>query len=301
MTEITLNDKIQEKTAVALGLFDGIHEGHKLIMRKVRSHTVWGNTIPAVFTFRTESVKFKHGKPLEYIYTNEQKLHFLESDGIKYVLSPDFDKVQNMSGEEFAEKILKGIMNTDIVVCGENFRFGRDASCGIGELKSFGKKYGFHVSVASLGEDCFSSEKFRDILRNGKISSLSNTEYVLYGKVVHGNQIGRTINFPTVNQLYAQGQLVPRFGVYSTVTLAEGKKYRSITNVGVKPTVEGERLPLAETHLLDFSGDLYGKDIEVKFGEFIRPERKFSSLDALRTQISEDIEKSKIYNGFDKL
>lgn len=283
MTIVKLNDKISEKTAVALGIFDGIHCGHRLIIENACNKGL----VPSVFTFRTESVKFKHGKPFEYIYTNSQKLHFLDKAGIKYVLSPDFDDIKNMTGEEFAEKILSGVMNAGSVICGDNFRFGKDALCGTDELKVFGEKYGFSVDVIKLKENDFSSEKFRAMLRNGEVSSES--PYILYGEIVHGNEIGRTINFPTINQNYADGQLVLKYGVYFTVTEIDGICYPSITNVGVKPTIKGKRSPLAETHILDFSGNLYGRNIEVEFNKFIRPEIKFSSVVELKEQISQDI------------
>lgn len=283
MTTIMLNDRIPQKTAVALGLFDGVHCGHRLIMERTCNYEY----VPAVFTFRTESVKFKHGRPFEYIYTSQQKFHFLEKTGIQYILSPDFDEIKSMTGEQFAKDIIAGCMNAGAVVCGDNFRFGKDASCGVEELKIFGEKYGFSVDVLRLCENDFSSEKFRTMLKNGELCKES--PYVLYGEVVHGKQIGRTINFPTINQNYATGQLVLKYGVYMTLTNIDGTVYNSITNVGIKPTITGERSPLAETHVLDFSGDLYGKNIEVEFCKFIRPEMKFPSVDELKKQISEDI------------
>lgn len=292
MTEITLNDRIKEKTAAALGLFDGVHEGHELILRNAGMYSLQ-NYAPSVFTFRTESIKIKHGKPFEYIYTNRQKLEKI-SKNIRYVLSPDFDEVRNMTGEEFVEKILVNIMNVGAVVCGDNFRFGKNASCGISELKSFGEKYGFEVKISKLGENHFSSEKYRKLLRNGEVEKLyPHNAYSLFGEVVRGNQIGRTINFPTVNQLYAENQLVPKFGVYRTRTFIDEKCFPSVTNIGVKPTVKGERNPLAETHILHFGGNLYGKTITVEFLEFIRPEIKFSSLDELKNQIEKDISRVK--------
>lgn len=283
MTTIKLNDRIPQKTAIALGIFDGVHCGHCLIINKACNYGL----APAVFTFRSESVKFKHGKPFEYIYTNNQKLHHFEKMGVEYVFSPDFDDIKNMTGEEFARDILVKCMNAGVVVCGDNFRFGKNASCGIEELEIFGLKYGFSVEVVKLRKNDFSSEKFRIMLKNGELSK--ENLYIFYGKVVHGNQIGRTINFPTINQGYSNGQLVPKYGVYFTKTIIDGISYNSITNVGVKPTIVGERLPLAETHILDFSGDLYGRDIEVEFCKFIRLEMKFSSVDALKNQISRDI------------
>lgn len=284
MTEITLNDKILTKSAVALGLFDGIHCGHRLIIDKACGYGL----TPAVFTFRSESVKFKHGKPFEYIYTNNQKFHYFDKIGVQYALSPDFESIKNMSGEIFVQKVLCDCMNARAVVCGENFRFGKNASCGSEELKVFGKIYGFSVESVPLDNDAFSSEKFRTMLKNGELSSES--PYILYGEVVHGKQIGRTINFPTINQNYADRQIIPKYGVYYTQTYINDKKYNSITNVGVKPTIKGIHAPLAETHILDFSGNLYGKKIEVEFCRFIRPEMKFLSVDELKRQISRDID-----------
>lgn len=286
MHNITVNDALTVKTAAALGIFDGVHTGHRLVLSETMKYTVKG-FVPAVFTFVTESVKFKHGKPLEYIYTNSQKLHILENSGIKYALSCEFDLLQNMDGEEFVRKIICGVLNAGAVICGENFRFGKNALCGTEELKKFGEKYGFEVCVVKLSENGFSSGKFREMLKEG---NTGNGMYSLYGKVVQGNRLGRTLDFPTVNQLYAQRQLVPKKGVYRTFTVIDGKKYDSVTNIGVKPTVENNIKPLAETHILDFSGDLYGRMIEVGFLEFVRCEKKFSSLEELKKQVFADID-----------
>lgn len=290
MTEIAENDHIPEKTAVALGLFDGLHCGHRLIISYTAEYSQIG-LAPAVFTFRTESVTVKHGKPFEYIYTNEQKLKMLGELGVRYVISPDFDDVRNMDGERFASEILCGKMNAGAVVCGENFRFGRNASCGTAELEKFGEKFGFDVKVVKLSDGAFSSEKYRSMLKNGEVKKLlfMDNLYRLYADVMTGNKIGRTIDFPTINQRFGEGQLVPKKGVYMTRTLIDGIIYSSVTNVGVKPTVEENAKPLAETHILDYNGNLYGKNIEVRFCEFIRDEMKFSSVDELKKQIEKDI------------
>lgn len=284
MIEITENDCISEKTAVALGLFDGFHHGHKRVLAEIRC-----GLAPAIFTFRTESVRVKHGKPLEYIYTNARKLELLDNYGIKYVYSPDFDDIRDMSGEEFIRDVICGKMNAGEVVCGDNFRFGKNARCGAEELKEFGEKYGFAVKTVEL--DGFSSEKYRELLRDGKTDELlkNNDTYTVSAKVEEGNRIGRTLDFPTINQHFSQGQLVPKRGVYYTRTFIGGKFYPSVTNVGVKPTVEKDIMPLAETHILDFSGDLYGKTIEVEFCGYIRGEKKFASLEKLKNQVFADI------------
>lgn len=283
MTEITVNDRISEKTAVALGIFDGLHHGHRAVLSEALSMES-----PAVFTFRTESIKRKHGKPFEYIFTNSRKLELLAGMGVKYVFSPDFDDVKSMSGEEFVSEILVKKMNAGLVVCGENFRFGKAAKCGADELLQFGIKYGFEVKI--IGLDGFSSEKYRRLLREGNVEELykNSDAYILSAEVATGNQIGRTIDFPTINQPFAENQLVPRFGVYYTTALVGGSIYPSVTNIGVKPTVEENIKPLAETHILGFSGDLYGRCVDVAFRRFIRNEKKFASVEELKIQIDAD-------------
>jgi len=130
-------------------------------------------------------------------------------------------------------------------------------------------------------------------LLKGDIASaneLLGSAYFINANVTDGNHIGRTIDFPTINQDFAEGQLVPRYGVYSTLTNVGGKVLPSVTNVGVKPTIKGVRRPLAETHIIGYSGDLYGKNVDVCFKSFIRPETKFGSLDELKAQIKADIQ-----------
>ncbi|MCD7811469.1 MAG: riboflavin biosynthesis protein RibF [Ruminococcus sp.] len=284
MTELTENDVISEKTAVALGIFDGLHHGHRAVLSEILSCEA-----PTVFTFRTESIKKKHGKPFEYIYSNSRKLELFAEMGIKYVYSPDFDHVKDMSGEEFVREILVNRMNAELVVCGENFRFGRAAGCGTAELTELGGKYGFKVKV--IGLDGFSSEKYRSLLREGSVDELrkNNDAYIISAEVTTGNMLGRTIDFPTINQNFALGQLVPRHGVYRSRTTADGKIYDSVTNVGVKPTVEDNIKPLAETHILGFSGNLYGSRVQVELCEFVRDEMRFSSVDELKKQIESDV------------
>lgn len=288
MTELTENERISEKTAVALGLFDGVHHGHRRVVSRAVKLSERG-LAPAVFTFRTESVKFKHGRPMEYIFPNSVKLELLEECGIRYVYSPDFDEVKEMSGEDFVREILLKKMNAGIVICGDDFRFGKNAGCGVRELKEFAAEYGFEAETVRL--DGFSSEKYRELLREGKAEELlaSGDPYKISAEVVRGNKIGRTLNFPTINQQFAPGQLVPKHGVYATTVLINGNIYRSVTNIGVKPTVEKNIQPLAETHILDFSGDLYGSFVDVGFCGFIRGEKKFASLEGLKNQISADI------------
>ena len=284
------------KKAVALGLFDGVHTGHRTVIGKAAAMTSKGLT-PAVFTFDIFSIHEKQGRTVEYIYGNDYRTKLIGDMGVssENIFSFDFNEIKDMSGEEFVRNILINKINTGYAVCGNDFRFGRNASCGINELSALGKKYGFIFEIAEdvkIGGENISSNRIRSCLKNGDILSanrLLGDSYTVSGEVVDGNHIGRTINFPTINQNYFKGQIVPAYGVYRTSVTIDGKIYDSVTNVGIKPTVAGTRNPLAETHILNYSGDLYGCNIETAFCEFIRPETKFPSIDALKAQIMRDI------------
>lgn len=285
------------KRAVALGIFDGVHLGHRAVMKLTEN-----SGIPAVFTFNNTSLHTKQGRMIEYIYADEQKAALIREQGIKDILSEDFSDICDMTGSEFAENILVGKLNASSVACGRDFRFGRDASCGINELAALGRKYGFEVRVAEdvlYGGRAVSSGRIRSLLSEGnvtKAAELLGRSYMISGEIVHGRQIGRTLDFPTVNQLFAPGQLVPKFGAYASSVLIGRRHYESVTNIGVKPTIEGERSPLAETHIIGFTGDLYGRDLDVELRGFIRPEVRFDSLEELKEQISQDVSYSILSN-----
>ena len=281
--------------AIALGLFDGVHLGHREVI-KFPIMLAESGFIPSVFTFSSSTVEEKQGRRIEYIYTDEQKEILIRSLGISDFFIEDFSSIKDLSGEEFVRDILVDRLSTRYVICGRDFRFGKRASCGIDELYEFGRKYGFGVEIAddvkSEGENV-SSKKIRELLKNGEIQTankLLGSAYHISGEVLHGMELGRTMDFPTINQNFGEKQLVPKHGVYHTRTLIDGKKYDSITNIGIKPTVGDNIKPLAETHILGYSGDLYGRKTEVQFCRFIRDEKKFPSIDELKKQIAEDIE-----------
>lgn len=285
------------KRAVALGIFDGVHLGHRAVMKMTEN-----NGIPAVFTFNNTSLRTKQGRMIEYIYTDVQKAAIIGSLGIKEIFSEDFSGLRDMSGEEFAREILAKRLNASSVSCGGDFRFGYRASCGIAELSELGRKYGFSVKIAedvTVDGEIVSSNNIRRLLKDGdpeRASRLLGGYYIVSGEIVHGRQIGRTLDFPTVNQLFCEGQLVPKFGVYASSVLIDARHYESVTNIGVKPTVGGEQAPLAETHIIGFSGDLYGRSLNVELRSFIRPEMRFDSLDELKEQIARDASYSILSN-----
>lgn len=282
------------KRAAALGIFDGVHLGHRRVV-SIPAEMAEKGFIPSVFTFRSDTLAKKQGRSLEYIYTDENRERIIKSLGIKELFSEDFAGIRELSGEEFVRELLVKRLNTGIVVCGEDFRFGHNAACGAAELSQLGEKYGFEVIIVPeerIDGEKVSSRKIRQLLSEGAVceaSRLLGSGYTVYGEVVRGAQLGRTIGFPTVNQHFESGQLVPAYGVYVSSTTVGGRQYRSMTNIGVKPTVEYGGAPLAETYIDGFSGDLYGERLCVELIDFIRPERKLGSLEELQRQISADI------------
>lgn len=278
------------KSAVALGLFDGVHLGHRAVL----NIAVESGFVPSVFTFNPSAVAKKSESG--YIYGSYERSKLLRECGIEKILSVGFSDLCSLSGEEFVKNILIDEMNAGFVCCGNNFRFGKNAYCGVNELREFGRKYGFDVAVADdvvYEGETVSSTAIRNMLLNGntiKAWQFLDEPYTINKKVVHGAELGRTIGFPTINQIFSKGQLVPKFGVYASQVLIDGYYYRAMTNIGMKPTVNYGGMPLAETHIIDFSGDLYGRNIDTRIMEFIRPEQKFSSVDELKRQIAEDME-----------
>lgn len=282
----------KRKSAVALGLFDGVHMGHRAVLELAAE----SGLLPSVFTFNPDAVLLKSS--VGYIYTKEEKAEIMTYWGIKNICSVDFSDVCDLSGEEFVKNILINKMNAGFVCCGKNFRFGKNASCGTSELAELGKKYGFEVHIADDviagdGGGIISSTAIREALLAGKmvkaVMYLGN-EYTISKTVVHGAHLGSTIGFPTINQIFSKGQLVPRYGVYASTVLIDEKFYGAVTNIGIKPTVDYGGMPLAETHIMNFSGDLYGSKQKVMLLKFIRPEQKFSSVEELKNQIAQDTE-----------
>ena len=282
-----------KKRAVALGLFDGVHLGHRAVIAKAVEMAEHGY-IPSAFTFACSSLLEKQGRIIEYIYPDSFKAELISELGIGDIFCEDFSSIKDLSGEEFVRDFLKEKLSTCFVSCGRDFRFGKNASCNISDLSELCRRYGIGLGITedvTSGGENISSRRIRELLSSGNMTfaaELLGRCYSICSEVVHGKHLGRTLGFPTINQNFSPGQLVPRFGVYRTDVLVNGITYAAVTDIGVKPTISGERSPLAETHIVGFEGDIYGETVNTSFRAFIRPEMKFSSLDELRIQIAED-------------
>lgn len=297
-----IKDFSGQKTAVAMGMFDGVHTGHRAVFAGAESFEKQGLKA-AVFTFDTESLGSKHGRSYRYILRNSVKLEMIRKAGIENIYCADFSELKDYDAEDFVKFVLEEKMNAGAVVCGPDFRFGRGAQCGVDDLKKFGLEYGFEVSIVSPvknDNDIISSSEIRELLSAGNIKKANEFlgyNYMIKQPVINGKHIGRTIDFPTVNQSFSSGQLIPAYGVYAALTVIDGKKYSAVTNIGVKPTVTDECIPLAETHIIGYSGDLYGRTVEISLSDYLRGEKKFGSLDELKEQIRKDTETAKALGG----
>ncbi|MBQ8513915.1 MAG: riboflavin biosynthesis protein RibF [Ruminococcus sp.] len=295
-----VTDPLCQESAVALGLFDGVHLGHRRVLAAAAGGREQG-LVPCAFTFDTETLPRKHGKPFACLYTQSHKLTLLRECGMEAVYAPSFAALQEMDGAAFCGEILCKKLRAKRVFCGRDFRFGRGAGWGFEELCTFGAEMGFSVHEIEpvlLGGEKVSSTRIRAALKEGQpreAALLLGRPYAVTGAVMHGKALGRTISFPTINQHFVKGQLVPKHGVYISRVHTPLGTFRGLTNVGIKPTVSEEKIPLAETHLLDFQGDLYGAACSTELLEFLRPEQKFESIDALRRAIAQDRERAQAF------
>lgn len=291
MIDITYGPTPREKTAVALGYFDGLHLGHIGVIEASLSQA---NMRPAVFTFNCDTTLPKFRSP-EDIISFENKCELLDKIGVEYIFAPDFADVCEFSDEDFVREILVKRLNAGFACCGRNFRFGLGGLGTPERLCKLGQKY--EISVEIVGDVCLdgemiSSTHIRELIRRGEIEEANRLlGYELWFRlpVVHGNELARKLNFPTINQIIPKTNIIPRFGVYQSYTEVHGHHYRAITNIGIRPTVVSGGETVMETHIFNFSDNLYGEKIAVSLCKFIRPEQKFSGIEELKSQISKDI------------
>lgn len=298
--DITKSGKIlKNKTVVSLGIFDGIHRGHQAVINTACRYKNQGLDF-VLFTFKTDTVttKGKDGR-IEMLLSDDIKKEHFEKMGVDYIYSPRFYEMKNMTAQDFVEQILYKKLNAAVVVCGEDYRFGKGALGNAQKLDLLCKRYKIKTVIVEQAEydgKKISSTEIRECIRQGKIKRANEMlGYNYYYKlpVLHGNEIGRKLDFPTINQEISKGHIMPRFGVYITRTKIDKKWWQSVSNVGIKPTVEIKTVPLIETNILGFKGDIYGKIVKVELLDFLRPERKFESLDELKSQVHSDINKTK--------
>lgn len=293
--------KQNRPSAITLGKFDGIHRGHQKLLSHVHELAAQNDLDQIIFTFDV-SPQVKLGKSdFHFLMTNAEKRFLSEHFGMNMLLECPFtESIRNMEPEEFVRGILCDLLKAKALVIGDDFRFGRRRAGDAALLWELSGKYGFTVQVVPKEKDAgtgreISSTFVREELATGhmrKVNELLGYDYFILGEVVSGMHLGTGFGFPTINIQPVRGKLLPPKGVYASRTEIDGKIFDSITNIGVKPTVDGGTLGI-ETFILDFSGDLYGREVAVSLLEFERPERRFASVEELKEQVFRDIENRK--------
>ena len=296
---------IETPCAVTIGKFDGIHCGHREILSRIVSKRENGMK-SLVLTFDPSPLAFFSGSD-SCLSTVEEKRKLFENNEIDILIEYPFDKATaDMEAEDFARKVLLGQINTRFFVAGEDLSFGKKGTGNADTLRSFQNealkegKASFEMEILpklEIAGSPVSSSRIRECIAEGKMEEaevLIGFPYQIAGTIVHGNQIGRTIGIPTINQIPDSEKVLPPFGVYVSEVKVDGERYKALTNIGVKPTVSNENKVCVETHIFDFEKDVYGNRAVVFLHHFLRPERKFKDVEELREQLQKDMKEARV-------
>lgn len=274
-----------------IGFFDGVHRGHRFLFAQLKELAHEHDLEPLIFTFDRHPREVLTGVSPAMLTTSMERQHLLALHAEVRVL--DFADVQTLTAEQFMQ-YLHEQENVDILLMGYDHRFGSDQLKGFSEYEKVARRVGMRVERA---HECLvdglpvSSTRIRKLLHEGQmkeVNRLLGYKYSLSGVVEHGNGIGRQIGFPTANIRIQSNKLLPMSGVYSAQALVDGKSIVAIVNVGNNPTVGNDKISV-ESHLIDFYGNLYSKEVVLNFDQFIRSEKKFASLNELQEQIAKDL------------
>jgi len=288
-------------SVVTSGTFDGVHLGHQKILRRLHelASSKQGETVLLTYWPHPRLILQPQDKSLRLLSTLSEKVKLLEEMGVDHlIILPFTEELSQMSSDDFIRSILVEKIQTKTLVIGYDHKFGKNREGSFEYLQSHSHLFGFaieEISRQDVDDLGVSSTKIRTALAQGDISTANKylgRPYDLSGQVVKGQQIGRSLGFPTANiQIADDYKLLPRDGAYAVHAEVNSIQYKAILNIGDRPTVDGEKKTI-EAHLIDFEGDLYGQELRVYFQEFLREEKKFESLDALKNQLVVDRERA---------
>ena len=291
---------------LALGNFDGVHRGHRKILDRVRISASERGATAAIVTFDPHPPRVvRPDKAPPLLMTTAQRLEAIAEAGVHSAAIVRFTtELSRWDPETFVRTVLVDWLHVAEVWVGANFLFGHDRAGNYSLLRTLGAQYGFKaekIDPVRYKDFVVSSTRIRRLVAEGRVDeagALLGHQYYIDGTVVEGDKRGRTIGFPTAN-LQSDNELLPPHGVYATTVTIDGVVRPSVTNVGVRPTVDRSGRTMVEAHLFDFSDDLYGRTVRVGFVQRMRDERAFESVDALRAQIAADCGRARVL--FDRL
>ncbi len=303
-------DNIQKPTAIALGNFDGVHQGHRMVLQPILNH-LDDSVYPSVVSFNPHPKEFFTGNSLKLLTPVNEKAQYLATLGIKQLVVLPFDReLANLEPEQFVREVLVKQLQVNLISVGEDFRFGYQRKGNAIELQRIAAKFKIPVKINTLckwtqnidinspSQVRISSSLIRQALGEGNITQANNLlgrPYCLMGKVIQGQQLGRTLGFPTANLQLPPDKLLPCHGVYAVKVEFDNSVIKGVMNIGHRPTISGKQITV-EVHLLNWSGNLYEKNITAYLDRFLRGEQKFDSLLALKQQIAIDCQSAWYYH-----
>lgn len=295
MQILNFNSKINHKTAIALGAFDGIHIGHKQVINKANKFKKNGLK-SVVLTFKYCNLIPESKLDNKTILTQTLKKQILQDMGVDILINPDFEDINSIDYKYFVEDILIKNFNAKVLVCGSDYKFGFKAKGNVNGLKEICLKNNVKLVVLEkikIIDEIISSTLIKEFIRNGDMVNTNKYLGYYYSydfKVTQGIQLARKLGFPTINQKFDNQYVIPKFGVYASFVYINGLKYKGVTNIGVKPTVTDDNIPVSETYIIEFNKEIYNQNIKVSLVQFIRSEKKFNNIEQLSKQIKKDIE-----------
>lgn len=301
--EKTTEFHIPEKTAIAIGKFDGIHRGHRALLERLESAGKEGLKA-AVFTFSPSPAAFFSGQEIKELTTKAEKRFLFEQMGIDYLVEyPLSAETAAIAPDVYVKEFLLEKMNGALIVAGEDVSFGKGGKGNRKLLEEMSVQYGFELELIKklrLGEREISSTYVREEVLAGhmeKAAELLGEPYFVSGSVENGKKLGRRLGMPTANLYPAEDKLLPPGGVYFSRVWLNGKSYQGVTNIGKRPTIKDGNRISAETYLLNFAEEIYGKFMKTELLHFRRGEKKFQSEEHLRQAVREDILEAEKYFG----
>ena len=294
--------------SICLGFFDGVHEGHKVVIKNAVNLAVQNGLKSAVITFRDHPLCYLQGRTPQYIMDIDDRLALIEQQGVDYAYVLDFDeKIADCLALDYLKDVLVGNFSPRFITTGFNHSFGVNKQGNAEFLRNYQREFGykfFEIPPITFNSTLISSTKIRQLISDGELENMKNllgSPFFIKGEVREGSRIGRSLSFPTANIRYPKNILRLPKGVYFARTEIEGKKYNSVVNIGVKPTVSDAKKLLVEAHILDFNDNIYAKPIKIEFLKKIRNERRFDSVNELKAQIIKDVDASRAFFAQTKL
>lgn len=300
MKTCRINETTPTPRVVALGSFDGVHYAHRAVLSAARTKADLLHVTATAFTFTTDP-SFLLGRPQKMLQSFAERETHLAATGIDETVYTDFDGTMRQTSPEEFYCLLKERLTPVALVCGYNYTFGEQGKGNVALLRQLCQKDGVDCVVldpVKLGDFTVSSTVIRTLIEKGEISAANRLLGYSYGfsaTVIRGQGMGHAFGYPTINQPLPEDRATPAYGVYLSLVNIDGVDHPAVTDVGVKPTVTVDSLPTAESFLLNFDGDLYGKTVRLSLLQYLREERCFANVDALTAQIGEDIRQARLY------